>query len=305
MKKIYHLCLSSSDEVMFREDKDYQRAYNCFALAAAKTGSQVLADSIMSNHVHFAVVSTAPEELMEAYRFAYSRYFNSKYLREGRMGERYAFITEIEGIHRILATISYILRNALHHGVCATPFGYPHNSSNVYFQKELGKVRAEDVLPEKSMYRFLPGRCRVPAHFKMSSSGVFMRECVTEVAQVELLYGTAKNFSFHMNRTSGEQWESEQKEDTDTNTPIITLKNIEHGFTSRDIDRMLIHEKGKSDYKKMSDIALCWDIDNIYVKRYHKKSVYRLAESEKRELGNMLFKMHIPVQQIKRCLILK
>ena len=38
MKKTYHLCLSAGDEVMFRDQEDYNRGFNCFALALHKTG---------------------------------------------------------------------------------------------------------------------------------------------------------------------------------------------------------------------------------------------------------------------------
>jgi hypothetical protein len=46
MKKTYHLCLSS-DEVMFRDEEDYNRGFNAFALALYKTDSVGLVESIM------------------------------------------------------------------------------------------------------------------------------------------------------------------------------------------------------------------------------------------------------------------
>ena len=44
MKSVYHFCFSS-DEVMFRSDEDYVRAFNCYALALLKTESLSLADA--------------------------------------------------------------------------------------------------------------------------------------------------------------------------------------------------------------------------------------------------------------------
>ena len=303
MKKIYHLCLSSPDEIMFRSSEDYWRAYNCLALAAHKTESQILADSIMSNHIHVAVISPDPEGMMGQYRYPYSRYFNNKYMRSGRVGERAPYITPIEGLHRILATISYILRNPLHHGICATPFAYPHNSANVYFQTELGKNRPEELLPRKSILSHLPSRSTFPEHYQMNKNGVFTRKSVTEISQVELLYGTAKNFNFHMNRISNEQWiKEQQQDDANSDSQIITLDKIEPFSTDRQIQNMLIHEKGKSDYKKRTDLEICQEIDSIHIQKYKKESVYLLSETEKNEIGNILYRNHASVSQIKRCL---
>jgi hypothetical protein len=39
MKKTYHLCLSAGDEIMFRDLEDYNRGFNCFALALYKSNS--------------------------------------------------------------------------------------------------------------------------------------------------------------------------------------------------------------------------------------------------------------------------
>ena len=61
MKKTYHLCLSAGDEVMFRDEEDYNRGFNCFALALHKTDSIGLVESFMSNHVHFVLKGTYSE----------------------------------------------------------------------------------------------------------------------------------------------------------------------------------------------------------------------------------------------------
>ena len=76
MKKTYHLCLSAGNEVMFRDLEDYNRGFNCFALALYKTGSTGLVESFMSTHTHQLVQTTDPDELMYNFRLSYSMYFN-------------------------------------------------------------------------------------------------------------------------------------------------------------------------------------------------------------------------------------
>ena len=91
MKKTYHLCLSGGDEVLFRDQEDYNRGFNCFALALYKTGSTGLVESFMSTHSHMMAETEDPYGLMYSMRMPYSKYFNYKYGRQGRLGEKHHF----------------------------------------------------------------------------------------------------------------------------------------------------------------------------------------------------------------------
>ena len=149
MKKTYHLCLSAGDEVMFRDLEDYHRGFNCFALALYKTDSTGLVESIMSTHVHQLVQTHDPDVFMFCFRNPYSKYFNRKYLRLGSLGEKDFFSLEVVGYHHTLAAASYVLRNAVHHGVAPIPYAYPHNSSNAIFRKDMGKFLSEPLIGKK------------------------------------------------------------------------------------------------------------------------------------------------------------
>ena len=128
MKKTYHLCLSSGNEVLFRSKEDFIRGINCLCLAAYKTGAVLLAYSFMSNHVHICARTNSSKKLIRAFRYAYTRYFNAKYDRRGSLGDHGFFQMKIEGLYHLLTAIAYILRNPMHHGVTGTPFGYPYSS---------------------------------------------------------------------------------------------------------------------------------------------------------------------------------
>ena len=149
MKKTYHLCLSGGDEVLFRDEEDYNRGFNSFALALHKTGSTGLVESFQSTHSHKMVQTEDPIAFMYVMRQSYAKYFNHKYQRSGRVGEKHHFTLEVTGLHHMLAAMSYILRNALHHGVVPIPYAYPHCSVNAIFQKEMGKRPPERLLDER------------------------------------------------------------------------------------------------------------------------------------------------------------
>ena len=84
MKKTFHLCLSSGDEIMFRDEEDYNRGFNSFALALYKTDSTGLVESFMSTHTHLLVQTSDPNRFMGAFRMPYTKYFNRKYCRNGK-----------------------------------------------------------------------------------------------------------------------------------------------------------------------------------------------------------------------------
>lgn len=304
MKKTYHLCLSAEKEALFRDLEDYYRGFNYFALALYKTNSIGLVESFMSTHVHKLVQTHEPKELMFNFRNPYAKYFNNKYGRSGRLGEGIHFTLEVVGHHHTIAAASYILRNALHHGVAPLPFAYPHCSANAIFRKEMGKIHNEELLPARSYSRFLGRYAEYPDRYKMTKSGVFTRESVLDIPQMESLYGTPRAFNFHMSRKSSEEWEAEQQKDANGQPPI-NLFSIERGVNMHEDSKMLILESGKADYRHITDINLCTELDAIARNRYGRQSVYLLTSKEKYAIAEHLYRTrHLSESQIRRCLVL-
>ena len=195
---------------MFRDNNDFIRGINCLCLAAHKTQSTLLAYSFMSNHVHLGVRTEHPDMLMKSFRYPYNRYFNCKYKRTGLLGERNYFKLELDGLYHLLTAIAYILRNPLHHGVAATPFGYRYSSISALFKEEMGSFMTPDLLPQKSQYHFLPEGVTLPKGFKMDITGLILPESVIDVADLEHQFSTARTFIYYMNRLTSDAWKSEQ-----------------------------------------------------------------------------------------------
>lgn len=302
MKKTYHVCLSAGDEIMFRDLEDYNRGFNCFAVALYKTNSTGLVESFMSTHLHLLVQTDSPKDFMMCFRMLYTMYFNKKYGRSGKLGEKLHFTMEVVGYHHILAAMSYILRNALHHGVAPIPYAYPHCSANAIFMREMGKRPEENLLPRKSYYRHLGRTAEYPDSYKMSRSGVFLRESVLDIPQVENLFVTPRMFNFYMSRKSSEEWEAEQRKDQNS-SPLINIQSIERGVNTDSIEKLLLFENGKADYRKLSDQDLCTEIDRKILPKYGKTSVYKLSSEEKTLIANQLYNtLHLNAAQIRRCL---
>lgn len=289
---------------MFRDLEDYHRGFNCFACALYKTCSTGLVESFMSTHSHMLIQANAPEEFMNAFRLSYSKYFNHKYHRSGKLGERQHFAIEIVGYHHIIAAASYTLRNALHHGVAPIPYAYPHCSANAIFSKEMGKSEIGNLLPTKSYYKYIGRRAVYPEHYEMTECGVFTRKSVLDIPQMEALFGTARTFNFYMTRKSSEEWEAEQQKDGNGHSSV-NLNIIEQGVGMHDSQKMLLFENGRADYHKISDIELCTELDLIARRQFGKHSVYELSLKDKEAIAEHLYRTHhLNESQIRRCLVL-
>jgi hypothetical protein len=279
---------------MFRDEEDYIHGFNCIAVAALKTDSQILADAELSTHEHIVVRSARVLEMTRAVRYSYSRYFNKKYHRKGRLGDEFWFYTPLEGVRRVTAAVSYVLRQGLHHGLSATPFEYPHCSVNVIFQKQLGKHPYKELPPDRSRYVFLPHRFKnIPDNYRMTPSGLIFREDVIDTEYVEALYVTPRNFLFCMNRLSDERWLHEQAADDDS-ADFVSLEMIEKGVSgSCSVRDMLVNERGRVDLGLMTDDELCHLIDNQLTAKNDgtggNTTIYDLSILERRFLAEMIF----------------
>lgn len=312
MRKTYHISLSSHDEVLFRNEADLIRGFNCLALASLETDSRLLADGFPSTHLHALAQTDAPSEVLRRYRYAYSRYFNTKYKRRGRLAERQGFILHVDGFHHTLAALNYVNRQGLHHGISPTPFGYRHCSANAFFAKQLGKMQTKALMPDGKRYNYLPKGVDIPLQYRMDASGLLLREDILDVTQVESIYGTLRNYLYQMNKIGDEMSLRDQKEEP-SSSPTITLELIEQGMPDMNLERLLRNENGKHDPNRISDIELCDLIDGTCVPKYCKvETIYETSVSQRTFLYDLIWKnlwrarqKRTTDAQLRRCLCLK
>ena len=312
MRKTFHISLSSPDEVLFRCEADLIRGFNGLALASLETDSRLLADGFPSTHYHSLVQADDPAEVMARSRYSYSRYFNAKYKRRGRLADKRCFILEVEGYYHTLAALNYVNRQGLHHGISPTPFGYPYCSANVFFSKQLGKQVPVALMPDAQRYKYIPKGVHLPAKYRMAASGQLLREDILDVSQVESIYVTPRNYLYQMNKI-GDELSLKNQRDEPSNTPIITLELIEHGTPNLDIEQLLRNESGKHDPIWIADLELCHIIDDICLPKYFQiESIYEASISERAFLYDMIWKnlwkthrKRTTDAQLRRCLCLK
>ena len=302
MKRTYHLCWSGKDELLFRTKEDYIHGIVCLALAAHKTGTTILAYCLMSNHIHICVRTENPKNFIKSFRYPYSCYFNSKYERQGRLGERQFFILEVRGLYHLLTVIAYILRNPLHHGICSTPFEYPYSSARAIFRKELGFELNEGMKISVKHYSRMPDRNNLPHEIMTNPDGLILAENIVDVADLEHQFSTARSYIYYMNRLSGETWEKEQSNDG-LDPPPIQIQDIEYGVKCAATQQLLANEHGRHNQNVIHDIELCRIIDRLLNDRFDGKTVYQLSAQQVQQAATFLkSRYHIGKEQTERCL---
>ena len=302
MKESYHICFTSHDEVMFRDEEDHGVFVNLMALRAFATDTEILADAEMSTHVHADVFTENPSPFAGTLRMSYTKYFNGKYGRKGRMGQKYTFSLKIDGYYHQQVALSYILRNGLHHGAAPTALGYPYCSVREMFAKDIGLSSEKAAqLSRSQMAAFLPRYSEFPDHWQMNADGILLRSSFLELRRAEQYYGSARNYLYQMNRLTDESWKQDQIQDG-TGQPV-TLSMLERA-DEQTIAQMLNNEHGRNfQHSRLQDPDVCRLIDNELLPSLGVRSVYLLTENQRQRLSmQLLHEFHLPEHQIRRCL---
>ena len=254
--------MTAHKEVMTRNSDDARDFTNLMALAAFRNDTSILADSVMSNHVHFIVLSESPHKFALSLRYSVTKHFNYVYGRIGRLFDKRVFIKKLEGTKHIQMAINYCLRNGLHHGQSETAFAYPFSTCNYIFSRARGIQDSNLSFNRAEIQSYLPKNAYFPDNFGIDSQGVISRKTFQEIRITESWFGTPTNYIYNMNRRTTEDWIKEQEKDDVTADPI-TLKIIEKGVQFDSESDMLKNEMGgRASVVNMNDLEVCSVVDN-------------------------------------------
>ena len=302
MKESYHICFTSHDEVLFRDEEDHGMFVNLMALRSYADQTEILVDAEMSTHVHLNVFCTRPMLFASNQRMSYTRYFNRKYGRKGRFGQKNTYCLKVQGHNHQMVLQNYIHRNGLHHGAAATAFGYKYCSVRDLFTEDICLVTESPVLMSRAdIASRLPRHAEFPDEYQMNESGVFVRRSFMELRRAEQYYGSPRNYLYQMNRLTDESWSRDQAEDH-TGKPI-TLGDIEQA-DEQSVAQMLKNESGRFYTRsRLQDLNVCRLIDRDLLQGT--RTIYQLTDSEKKRIARTLAgEYHLPEHQIRRCLAL-
>lgn len=306
MKALYHLSISAHGETLFRDDEDIRSITNILALCGFSFGVEIWVDALMATHLHLIVFGEEDRvyALARRLKMRITKYHRGRHRGKGPLFDPPIFVLRLEGPNHILAAISYVLRNGMHHAQSATPFGYAPCSVNDLFREELGKSPIRSRITSRAeITRALPRFSEFPDRFAIDENGMLIRDSFEELQRVELFYKTPRSFLYQMNRLSSEDWVREQREDPVPDEPV-TLERMEPGANERSLSAWLSNEKGHLFRKdRPTDMDVCQLIDRDLLRRYPGRTVYQLDDREKRAVSRILQEdLYIPISQIRRCL---
>ena len=289
---LVHICIKSEVGLMHREEEDYRCGISKMALAAFRTESHIYAYAFMSTHVHIIVQSSDCSKFILLYRSAYTRWFNHKYGRTGRLGERYYHTVPLETPYRILHAVNYVLRNPVHHLVCDSALGYEFSSARYVFAQDFS---ARELPGSRRTTPFMSRKITLPSSFQLNDKGMISPESFLEIKAVENLYGTVKSFMYYINRSSFRDLDKPSSE----NEKPVTIDVIEPSFN---IEELQDNERKRSVKDYVKDIEICRIIDKECLKDL---TYARITDRDKVRITNFLlrrFNGFISLKQIQRCL---
>lgn len=299
-EKIYHIVISSERGLLCRDDQDYTRFENYIAFSVLRDSCTLLAHSVMSTHVHIAIVGTSLKSFIERLKKSYTTYYNAKYSTKGPVCTRNTYFREVSGWHAIKALISYILRNPLHHGITETPFQYAHSSIRAYFRKEL-RLWTSEKEDSASIAQYICMRTdgstsRLPA----DENGRVLLNQFVNYGRVEYLYRSARSFLHSMIRWNTEDWNREQQKENPAAEPIdLRTSEPMPGMT---VEQMRSYEKGVFRLP-VRDSEICRHLDKEILLQMGIRSFAWLNPAQRRELSTYLQRhFHISQEQASRCL---
>lgn len=135
----YHISTNGHEcPTMMRDHHDYITAHNYLAISAWKTKVEIVAYSIMSNHVHALVICSNREiavTFIRLFKLLLSHHLRNRYGMKKTLHSIKDSIILIDSISYIRNCIVYILRNALCAKICVRVEDYPWSSYGCYFNK--------------------------------------------------------------------------------------------------------------------------------------------------------------------------
>ena len=147
----YHVCTNGQETPTIIMDKeDFKVAHNYLTLAGWKTGIEILAFVIMSNHVHIMIICkdrNLAVRYIRSFKKLYSMYLSQKYDMSEALRGIEDSISLIDSISYFRNCVAYILRNALCARICKRIEDYPWSSYPCYFnmQAHEGAGRISDL----------------------------------------------------------------------------------------------------------------------------------------------------------------
>lgn len=286
----FHHVYSKGEMVIFRDADDYIHFQNRLAIAKFGKNIKIVAFSIMSTHVHL-IVETWDEDALNEFisdiKWAYFVHYKRKYGHS--LPKEFFHIQykdeELEYGNKKNQVI-YVLKNPLHHQICASIFAYEYSSARYTY--------LEEMFGEKFSKVYLSGLKKVSELGARKIRQISGFSPLNENTLVDSESGAISPLSFVDIHKARAYWGQS------IGGYIMNLHYKPKDSAGEYIDEDALCVQTD----KLSDIDVCKIIDD-FAKECGVKSFAFLSDEDKARLVRMLYDRFISKAQIERCLWIK
>lgn len=200
----FHVYTKGLEEALvFRDREDFVAGMNLVAVVCFSVNVRLLAFVLMSNHVHFVVKGSRAEaeRFISLYKNLMSRYLRGRYGCAAFLRRVETSVMQVEcendGLKRLIA---YVLNNPVKAGIMCVPQGYEWSSARCYFNsmdKTLDTRMVGEFGVDEARALF-HSKKRLPADWRVCSSGYVIPESYIDVGEVEKCFGTSRSFEYFL-----------------------------------------------------------------------------------------------------------
>lgn len=203
---LYHVCTEGLEQTtLMMDDEDYRVSWNYLALAAWRTGVEIVAFVLMSNHIHELITcqdKQQAEKAIKLYKQLLGQYLKSKYGLTRILHGSHDSIVCIDTIQYLMNCIAYIFRNPVSAKICKRPGDYMWSSYTSCFNDHsnrtiVRKVSELGFSKKRSMLRTAMDLTSCP--YSIDDNGMitldsFVRNDIVEKA----FWNSGKSFLYHL-----------------------------------------------------------------------------------------------------------
>ena len=253
---LYHVCTEGLEQTtLMMDDEDYRVSWNYLALAAWRTGVEIVAFVLMSNHIHELITcqyKQQAEKAIKLYKQLLGQYLKSKYGLTRILHGSHDSIVCIDTIQYLMNCIAYIFRNPVSAKICKRPGDYMWSSYTSCFNDHsnrtiVRKVSELGFSKKRSMLRTAMDLTSCP--YSIDDNGIitldsFVRNDIVEKA----FWNSGKSFLYHLGCCNDAKMEYELVYQplmnvSDGEMHRMITRHVAERFRGRAISELSVSEK--------------------------------------------------------------
>ena len=200
----YHVYTKGlEDRLLYRDRDDFIAGMNMVAIVCFSVDVKLLAFVLMSNHLHFVVLGSKEkvDKFIWLYKNLLSRYLKGKYGDVKFLRHLETSVSLVDNVgDNLKRLIAYVLNNPVKAGINCVPQGYEWSSARCYFNATDSSTDTVFIgsLGTEEARRILRSKKRLPAHWRLNSSGYIIPESYIDIDSVERCFVRSRSFEYFL-----------------------------------------------------------------------------------------------------------